>query len=117
MCVDVVVEDSGSAEEGWTGLTLPENEALSDADVFALVQALVPAGATPIYCDHFRDRKRRRGEIVYRWEHYEGNNFWGFEGSDLIAKGLNIQGMLIGGTGTGLDAYGLIIKELEEQDC
>lgn len=71
MCVDVVVEDSGSAEEGWMGLTLPENENLTDDEVFELVQTLVPPGVTPIYCRKFRDRDRRRGEIVYRWEHYD----------------------------------------------
>jgi hypothetical protein len=44
------------------------------------------------------------------------DNFW-FEGSDLVGKGFNIQAMLIGGTGTGLDTYALVIKELEEQTC
>ena len=37
---------------------------------------------------------------------YVLDNFWGFEGSELIAKGLNIQAMLIGAPGpawTGMD--------------
>ena len=48
---------------------------------------------------------------------YVLDNFWEFEGSDLLGKGFDIQAMLIGGTGTALDTYSLVIKELEAQDC
>lgn len=71
MCVDIVVEGDARAEDGWMGLTLPEDEALSDDEVFALAAALIPPDSVPIYSDKFKDRDRRRGEIVYRWEHYE----------------------------------------------
>lgn len=72
MCVDILVEGGGSrAEDGWMGLTLPDDEALSDDEVFALAAALIPPDAVPIYSDKFKGRQRRRGEIVYRWEHYE----------------------------------------------
>lgn len=70
MCVDILVEGESRAEDGWMGLTLPEDEVLSDNEVFALVSALIPPDATPIYCKKFKGRERRRGEIVYRWEHY-----------------------------------------------
>ncbi len=45
------------------------------------------------------------------------DNFYAFEGSELLAEGFDIQAMLIGGTGTALDAYALLSNELEEQDC
>jgi len=68
ICVDIVVEAGDWMEEGWLGLTLPEHEMLSDVQVFEMVQALLPEGVVPIYERRFRDRERRRGEIVYRWE-------------------------------------------------
>lgn len=71
MCVDVLVEGDSRAEDGWMGLTLPDDEALTMDDVFRLAAALIPADADPIFSDRFRDRERRRGEIVYRWEHYD----------------------------------------------
>lgn len=71
ICVDLLIEGDGQAEQGWMGLTLPENETLSDADVFDLVARLVPEGADPLFSQTFKDRQRRKGEIVYTWEHYQ----------------------------------------------
>ncbi|GAA2169283.1 hypothetical protein GCM10009845_35210 [Pedococcus bigeumensis] len=71
ICVDILVLGDGRAEEGWMGLTLPADEVLSDMEVFEMVATLIPEGAVPIYEHKFKDRERRRGEIVYRWEHYE----------------------------------------------
>jgi hypothetical protein len=70
ICVDVLVEGDGRAEDGWVGLTLPANEVLSNEEVFDLVAALLPEGVVPIFAMEFKDRARRPGEIVYRWEHY-----------------------------------------------
>ena len=74
MCVDVVVEGDSSAEEGWMGLTLPEDEAAPDTEIYELVGELLLPGVVPIYSDKFRDRVRRSGEIVYHWTHYEGTD-------------------------------------------
>lgn len=70
MCVDLLVEADGQAEVGWMGLTLPENEVLSDREVFDLVAQLLPPNVKPLYSLKFKDRDRRRGEIVYSWEWY-----------------------------------------------
>jgi hypothetical protein len=72
ICVDMVVEGDESAEEGWMGVTLPDDVTLTDEQVYELVAGLIPDSATPLYCDRFKDRERRRGEIVYRWEFYQG---------------------------------------------
>lgn len=71
MCVDVLVEASGRAEEGWMGLTLDADEMLSDNEVFDLVQALIPPDVMPVPSMKFKDRDRRPGEIVYHWDFYE----------------------------------------------
>lgn len=71
ICVDLVVEDDGEAEDGWMGLTLPSDERLSDSEVYDLVAALLPDAAHPIWSATFRGRPRRTGEIVFRWERYE----------------------------------------------
>lgn len=71
ICVDMVVDGDDSAEEGWVGITLPDNEMLTNEQVYEVVAGLIPEDATPLYCKRFRDRELRRGEIVYRWESYE----------------------------------------------
>lgn len=70
MCVDMLVEPDGFAEEGWMSLKLPEDEYLSDRDVYELLASLLPDEVVPIYETRFRDRERMPGEIVYRWDFY-----------------------------------------------
>ena len=56
---------------------------------------------------------------LYGGGDYALGRFWAFEGSELLAKG-DIRAMMIGGTGTALDAYALLSKEMQvsrEQDC
>ena len=81
MCVDILVEHGGRSEEGWVGITLPENEALPDEEVYAVVAELIPAHAEPIWERKFKDRDRRPGEIVYRWDSYAA------DGDDGESKG------------------------------
>ncbi|MCH1867062.1 hypothetical protein [Nocardioides sp. CFH 31398] len=71
MCVDVVLEPTARAEEGWLSLVLPEDEYLSDDDLYELVASLLPPGVTPLYSNDFRGRARVAGEIVYQWDYYE----------------------------------------------
>ncbi len=71
ICVDMVIEGDDSAEEGWMGVTLPDSDMLTDEQVYELVAGLIPEDATPLYSTRFKDRERRRGEIVYRWEFYQ----------------------------------------------
>lgn len=71
MCIDLLIEADGLAEEGWLGITLPQNEHLSDADLYNVVAQLIPCDAQPIYSKTFKDRARRRGEIVYKWDFYD----------------------------------------------
>lgn len=71
MCIDAVVEPDGRAEEGWMGLRLPEDEHLSDNDVYELLAALLPGDVDLSYEQKFRDRERMAGEIVWRWTHFE----------------------------------------------
>lgn len=71
MCVDALVEPDGRLEVGWISLRLPEDEHLSDLDVYDLLLSVLPKGVTPIYEMKFRDRERTPGEIVYSWEHQE----------------------------------------------
>ncbi len=71
MCVDVLVVGQDRAEEGWLGLTLPQDVVLTNEQVYDLVQALLPPDAMPRYEKRFKDRPRRPGEIVFQWDHYE----------------------------------------------
>lgn len=72
ICVDMVVDGDDSAEEGWVGITLPDGVMLNDEQVYELVAGLIPEDADPLWCERFKDRERRRGEIVYKWESYQG---------------------------------------------
>lgn len=69
ICVDIVIDGDAQLEEGWLGITLPQDEALSNDEIYGLVQALLPHDVMPTYVQTFRDRERRRGEIVFHWEY------------------------------------------------
>jgi hypothetical protein len=69
ICVDIVIDGDAQLEEGWLGITLPQDEAISNEEIYGLVQALLPPDVTPTYVQRFRDRERRRGEIVFHWEY------------------------------------------------
>lgn len=71
ICVDMVVDGDESAEEGWVGITLPDSVMLNDEQVYELVAGLIPEDAKPLWCERFKDREKRRGEIVYKWEFYQ----------------------------------------------
>ena len=71
MCVDALVEEDGRFEDGWISLRLPEDEHLSDLDVYDLLVSVLPEGVMPLYETKFRGRERMPGEIVYHWEHWE----------------------------------------------
>ncbi|WP_377322543.1 hypothetical protein ACFJIY_24070 [Pimelobacter simplex] len=70
MLVDLVVDSGGSAEEGWMSLRLPEDEHLSDSDLYEMLAALLPEDVHPIFTNKFQDRDSMPGEIVYRWEQW-----------------------------------------------
>lgn len=72
ICVDLVIATDGRAEQGWIGVTLPQDEHLSDDQVYDLVVQLLPDNSdAPLYDKTFKDRPARTGEIVYTWQYFD----------------------------------------------
>lgn len=70
MCVDVLVDGDDYTEEGWVSLTLPDGEFLTDDEFYDVAVRLVPEEVEPLWSPTFRQRERRRGEVVFNWTLY-----------------------------------------------